>query len=158
MQNCTLLKLFIYFLDWFVIFFNCEYSPAIQENRVTTVQGLSGTGSLRIGAEFLARHYHEVSDFLSLYFVSHIFQIWSWRHFDKIVYNFSCQRTIYIPQPTWGNHPKVFTLAGLSVKTYRYYDPNTRGLDFSGLGLSFSVRLFNFPFLLLNLFLFPWCM
>ncbi|KAI4377638.1 hypothetical protein MLD38_015234 [Melastoma candidum] len=76
-------------------------SPAIQENRVTTVQCLSGTGSLRVGGEFLGRHYHE--------------------------------RTIYIPQPTWGNHPKVFTLAGLSVKYYRYYDPSTRGLDFQGL-------------------------
>ncbi|XP_019438405.1 PREDICTED: aspartate aminotransferase 1 [Lupinus angustifolius] len=76
-------------------------SPAIQENRVTTVQCLSGTGSLRVGGEFLARHYH--------------------------------QRTIYIPQPTWGNHPKIFTLAGLSVKTYRYYAPATRGLDFEGL-------------------------
>lgn len=76
-------------------------SPAIQENRVATVQCLSGTGSLRVGGEFLARHYHE--------------------------------RTIYIPQPTWGNHPKVFTLAGLSVKSYRYYDPTTRGLNFEGL-------------------------
>lgn len=36
-------------------------SPAIQENRVATVQCLSGTGSLRVGGEFLARHYHEVS-------------------------------------------------------------------------------------------------
>ncbi|XP_075487565.1 aspartate aminotransferase 3, chloroplastic-like [Primulina tabacum] len=76
-------------------------SPAIRENRVTTVQCLSGTGSLRVGGEFLARHYH--------------------------------QRTMYIPVPTWGNHPKVFGLAGLSVKTYRYYDPATRGLDFQGL-------------------------
>ncbi|MQL90782.1 hypothetical protein Taro_023387 [Colocasia esculenta] len=76
-------------------------NPAIQENRVATVQCLSGTGSLRVGAEFLAKHYHE--------------------------------RTIYIPLPTWGNHPKVFTLAGLSVKTYRYYDPTTRGLNFQGL-------------------------
>ncbi|XP_057468028.1 aspartate aminotransferase, cytoplasmic isoform X1 [Actinidia eriantha] len=76
-------------------------SPAIQENRVTTVQCLSGTGSLRVGAEFLGRHYHE--------------------------------RTIYIPQPTWGNHPKIFNLGGLSVKYYRYYDPATRGLHFQGL-------------------------
>ncbi|XP_004291203.1 PREDICTED: aspartate aminotransferase, cytoplasmic [Fragaria vesca subsp. vesca] len=75
--------------------------PAVNENRVTTVQCLSGTGSLRVGGEFLARHYHE--------------------------------RTIYIPTPTWGNHIKVFTLAGLSVKTYRYYDPATRGLNFQGL-------------------------
>jgi aspartate aminotransferase len=35
-------------------------SPAIQENRVATVQCLSGTGSLRVGGEFLAKHYHEV--------------------------------------------------------------------------------------------------
>ncbi|XP_048227947.1 aspartate aminotransferase, cytoplasmic [Ricinus communis] len=76
-------------------------SPAVQENRVATVQCLSGTGSLRVGGEFLARHYHQL--------------------------------TIYIPQPTWGNHPKIFTLAGLSVKTYRYYDPATRRLDFQGL-------------------------
>ncbi|XP_021741506.1 aspartate aminotransferase, cytoplasmic-like isoform X1 [Chenopodium quinoa] len=76
-------------------------SPAILENRVATSQCLSGTGSLRVGTEFLARHYH--------------------------------QRTIYIPQPTWGNHPKVFTLGGLIVKSYRYYDPATRGLDLQGL-------------------------
>ncbi|CAA6672885.1 unnamed protein product [Spirodela intermedia] len=81
-------------------------SPAIQENRVTTVQCLSGTGSLRVGAEFLAKHYHKKSCF---------------------------QHTIYIPLPTWGNHPKVFTIAGLTVKTYRYYDPATRGLNFQGL-------------------------
>ncbi|XP_034674642.1 aspartate aminotransferase, cytoplasmic-like [Vitis riparia] len=76
-------------------------SPAIQENRVAAVQGLSGTGSLRIGAEFLARHYY--------------------------------QHTIYIPVPTWGNHSKIFTMAGLSVKACRYCDPETRGLDFKGL-------------------------
>ncbi|KAL9686657.1 hypothetical protein QQ045_031050 [Rhodiola kirilowii] len=76
-------------------------SPAILENRIATVQCLSGTGSLRVGAEFLSSHHH--------------------------------QPTIYIPAPTWGNHPKIFTVAGLSVKTYRYYDPTTRGLNFHGL-------------------------
>lgn len=47
------------------------HSPAIKENRVTTVQCLSGTGSLRVGAEFLARHYHQVRSFtlfLSFFF------------------------------------------------------------------------------------------
>lgn len=44
----------------FIYFFGDEYSPAVQENRVTTVQCLSGTGSLRVGGEFLARHYHQV--------------------------------------------------------------------------------------------------
>lgn len=45
----------------------CLSSPAIQENRVATVQCLSGTGSLRVGGEFLAKHYHEVLNFLSSY-------------------------------------------------------------------------------------------
>uniref|UniRef100_A0A7N0TA67 Aspartate aminotransferase n=1 Tax=Kalanchoe fedtschenkoi TaxID=63787 RepID=A0A7N0TA67_KALFE len=76
-------------------------SPAILENRISTVQCLSGTGSLRVGGEFLASHHH--------------------------------QPTIYFPTPTWGNHHKIFTRAGLSVKAYRYYDPTTRGLNFHGL-------------------------
>jgi aspartate aminotransferase len=37
------------------------FSPAIAENRVTTVQALSGTGALRVGAEFLAKHYAKVT-------------------------------------------------------------------------------------------------
>lgn len=78
-----------------------EDSPAIREKRVCTAQCLSGTGSLRVGAEFLAKHYS--------------------------------QGTIYIPTPTWGNHPKVFGLGGLAVKSYRYYDPRTRGLDYEGM-------------------------
>uniref|UniRef100_A0A2P2LKP6 Aspartate aminotransferase cytoplasmic-like n=1 Tax=Rhizophora mucronata TaxID=61149 RepID=A0A2P2LKP6_RHIMU len=41
-------------------------SPAIRESRVTTVQCLSGSGSLRIGAEFLAKHYHQVNNSTSL--------------------------------------------------------------------------------------------
>nr|AIT70223.1 aspartate aminotransferase [Sargassum muticum]AIT70224.1 aspartate aminotransferase [Sargassum muticum] len=40
---------------------------------------------------------------------------------------------IYIPNPTWGNHVNVFDKAGLEVRSYRYYDPNTLGLDFEGL-------------------------
>ncbi|XP_015573116.1 aspartate aminotransferase, cytoplasmic isoform X2 [Ricinus communis] len=76
-------------------------SPAITENRVTTVQCLSGSGSLRIGAEFLAKHYHH--------------------------------HTVYLPQPTYANHPNFFLSVGLALKTYRYYDPKTHGLDFQGL-------------------------
>ncbi|RWW70101.1 hypothetical protein BHE74_00022238 [Ensete ventricosum] len=78
-----------------MICFSLFNSPAIQENRVATVQCLSGTGSLRVGGEFLARHYHEVWLLL-------------------------VQRTIYIPQPTWGNHPKVFTLAVILIVYFIY--------------------------------------
>jgi aspartate aminotransferase, cytoplasmic len=37
-------------------------SPAIQENKVATVQCISSTRPLRVGSEFLAR-YHEVKNF-----------------------------------------------------------------------------------------------
>lgn len=56
---------FYYFIRELIFFFESN-SPAIQENRVATVQCLSGTGSLRVGGEFLARHYHEVKLFLLL--------------------------------------------------------------------------------------------
>lgn len=75
-------------------------SPAIKENRVTTVQGVAGCGSLRLGAEFLAMHF---------------------------------QQTVYIPDQTYPNHPNFFTSVGLVVKTFRYYDPATGGIDFQGL-------------------------
>lgn len=67
-----------------------------------TVQGISGTGSLTIGATFLS-------------------------HF------FPGNKEIYLPTPTWGNHTPLFKLAGLSVKSYRYYNPDTCALDFQGL-------------------------
>ena len=66
-----------------------------------TVQGISGTGSLCIGATFL----------------SHFFP--------------GCKE-VHLPTPTWGNHGPIFKLARLPVKSYRYYDPKTCGLDFQG--------------------------
>jgi aspartate aminotransferase len=46
--------------------------PAIKDNKVAVVQALSGTGSLRLGAAFIAR----------------------WMK----------GTTVYISNPTWGNH------------------------------------------------------
>lgn len=42
-------------------------------------------------------------------------------------------KTIWVPIPTWGNHAQIFKFSGLEVKTYRYYDPKTCGLDFAGM-------------------------
>ncbi|KAF4313718.1 Aspartate aminotransferase, mitochondrial [Botryosphaeria dothidea] len=42
-------------------------------------------------------------------------------------------KTIYIPTPSWANHKAVFSDSGLEVKTYRYYNKDTIGLDFEGM-------------------------
>ena len=68
---------------------------------VATLQALSGTGSLRIGAQFIAK--------------------------------FLPGTTVYLSNPTWGNHKNIFSDAGVEWKWYRYFDPKTVGLDFEGL-------------------------
>ena len=76
-------------------------SEVIRDERIATVQGLSGTGSLRLGAALIAKY--------------------------------MAGTTVYIPQPTWGNHRNIFSDAGLEWKYYRYYDPATIDLDIDGL-------------------------
>lgn len=72
-----------------------------QQGRVATVQSLSGTGSLRLGAAFISRFMPGV--------------------------------TVYLPNPTWGNHKNIFADAGVKWSEYRYFDPETVGLDFAGM-------------------------
>jgi aspartate/tyrosine/aromatic aminotransferase len=38
-------------------------------------------------------------------------------------------KPIWLSEPTWANHPKVFQAAGLQVETYPYFDAKTNGLD-----------------------------
>ncbi|NXX50523.1 AATM protein, partial [Tricholaema leucomelas] len=76
-------------------------APTQGSRAYVTVQGISGTGSLRIGANFLQRF-------------------------------FKAGRDVYLPKPSWGNHTPIFRDAGLQLQSYRYYDPNTCSLDFSG--------------------------
>jgi len=78
-------------------------SEPIKSGRAVTVQALSGTGSLRIGAEFLRRHLGVPS------------------------------KVVYLPNPTWPNHIPLFQDSGYEVKYYRYYDAKTCGIDFAGL-------------------------
>uniref|UniRef100_A0A915CT44 Aspartate aminotransferase n=1 Tax=Ditylenchus dipsaci TaxID=166011 RepID=A0A915CT44_9BILA len=77
-------------------------SPALKEGRVLGVQCLSGTGSLRAGAEMLCR-------VVGL-------------------------KTVYISNPTWGNHKLVFHNAGFtSINDYRYWDPVNHKVDIDGM-------------------------
>ena len=41
--------------------------------------------------------------------------------------------SIWLSEPTWANHPKIFQAAGLEIKTYPYFDAATNGLDFDSM-------------------------
>lgn len=76
-------------------------SPVLKEKSNCTVQTLSGTGALRLGFEFITKHYAK-------------------------------NKEVWLPSPTWGNHPQICNTLGLPHKKYRYYDPKTHGFDLQG--------------------------
>jgi len=41
-------------------------------------------------------------------------------------------KTIWVSNPTWANHNNIFEAAGLTVKSYPYYDAKTKDLDADG--------------------------
>lgn len=45
-------------------------------------------------------------------------------------------KKIWISNPTWVNHFKVFGAAGFETAQYNYYNPSTHGLDFDGMKAS----------------------
>jgi len=75
-------------------------SEIIKSGRNVTVQSISGTGALRVGAAFLAK--------------------------------FHSNKTVYLPTPSWGSHNPIFKHCNIDVKSYRYYDSATCGMDFAG--------------------------
>lgn len=77
-------------------------SQIIKNKLNATVQSLSGTGALKIGATFIK------------------------------LYLDGCQQ-VFLPSPTWPNHPNVFGTSGLNVSNYRYYNPPTKGFDEQGM-------------------------
>jgi len=38
-------------------------------------------------------------------------------------------KTIWLSEPTWPNHPQLFSMAGFALRTYPYLDDSGRGLD-----------------------------
>ena len=43
------------------------------------------------------------------------------------------ETTVWLSNPTWPNHPSIIRYLGMRLAEYRYFDPVTRGLDFSGM-------------------------
>ena len=46
---------------------------------------------------------------------------------------FAPDAKVLISDPSWENHEALFTRAGFSVGTYRYYDEQAKGVDFDGM-------------------------
>jgi len=47
--------------------------------------------------------------------------------------HYPASQNIYIPNPTWGNHFKIFQECGLTTHTYRYYGRTSNNLDLDGM-------------------------
>lgn len=43
------------------------------------------------------------------------------------------EATVWLPDPTWGNHAPIIDKVGLKRGTYRYYDATTGAVDFDGM-------------------------
>ena len=41
--------------------------------------------------------------------------------------------TVWLSNPTWPNHPSIIRYLGMKMAEYRYFDAETRGIDFAGL-------------------------
>jgi aspartate aminotransferase len=41
--------------------------------------------------------------------------------------------TVWVSDPTWPNHVSIIGYLGLPMRTYRYFDAHTRGVDFAGM-------------------------
>ena len=76
-------------------------SEPVTSGRVATVQGIGGTGGLKIGADFLKK--------------------------------LNPNAKVLISDPSWENHRALFTSAGFTVESYRYYDAAKLGVDFDGM-------------------------
>jgi len=81
---------------------DCE---RISNGSVAGVQGLSGTGSLRVLFNF-------IKNTISV---------------GKPKFK------VFLSNPTWGNHKKVIAKAGLELELYTYWDPKGRCLDLKGM-------------------------
>jgi aspartate aminotransferase len=78
-------------------------SEAVSSGRIASAQGLSGTGSLRVCAEFI-----------TTYLPAQAHDIW-------------------VSDPTWGNHNTIFKKAGLKVHVYPYWNAETKSLNFDAM-------------------------
>lgn len=79
-------------------------SKVFKDQRVATMQTLSGTGALHLGARFLSKFFPE-----------------------------SEAKRVHVSSPPYVNHLPIFQDARLETALYPYYNPTTKSLDFDAL-------------------------
>jgi aspartate aminotransferase len=75
----------------------------LSQQRVATIQTISGSGAIHIGAVFLKQHYT------------------------------NSEARVYVSAPSWPNHRVMFEHVGFEVEDYPYFDPVTKNVDFDGI-------------------------
>jgi aspartate aminotransferase len=78
-------------------------SDVLKNKRVASCQSLSGTGSLRLGLDFLREWYPNK------------------------------KAKVYISDPSWPTHKGISDRSGFEWVNYRYYDRKNRGFDLNGM-------------------------
>ncbi|ODV61817.1 PLP-dependent transferase [Ascoidea rubescens DSM 1968] len=91
-----------------------EDSIVFDQNRIVSIQSLSGTGALHLSAKFLSQFYTGNVNNASK---------------DLVISN-NNRATVYVSKPTWANHIQIFESSGFNVDFYRYWDPSNKSLDF----------------------------
>lgn len=51
----------------------------------------------------------------------------------ELIHNTSPDATVWVSNPTWPNHVSILNYLGVNNTTYRYFDAETRGVDFEGM-------------------------
>ncbi|RDY10190.1 Aspartate aminotransferase, mitochondrial [Mucuna pruriens] len=93
-------------------------------------------GSIKMVEESLKLAYGDNSEFIKdkrIAAVQALSGTGACRLFAAFQQRFHPNTQIYIPVPTWANHHNIWRDAGVPIKTFRYYHPESRGLDFAGL-------------------------
>ncbi|CAH9135506.1 unnamed protein product [Cuscuta epithymum] len=102
--------------------FNMEYLPM--------------GGSINMIEESLKLAYGESSDLIKEKRIGAIQSLsgtGACRIFADFQKRFCPDSQVFIPVPTWSNHHNIWRDANVTQNTYRYYHPESKGLDFTGM-------------------------
>lgn len=85
-------------------------SKAIKNNKLVSIQSLSGTGALHFVGRFIKKFYKP----------------------EGAAVSSVSPADVYISTPSWANHVSVFQSTGLNTASYPYWNAETKSLDLEG--------------------------